>query len=165
MEPEKDSRIEERLLALESEIRTPVEMYNVKNKDMQCATFNLYGTSAQTAGNYTHFLIARNPLQIMWVGVVYAVTNGGACTLDVEKLTGTTAPGSGTSLLATTFDLNGTANTVLTRTGSSLVTTPGVLTLATGNRLSCLIKTGALSALEDLNITVYFKYFGRGDYQ
>lgn len=142
------------------------DAYELENKDTFPLVFNLYGTAAKTAANYTHFYTARNPIDIMWVAVVYGVTNGAACTLDIEKLTGTTAPGSGVSLLGSTFDLNSTANTVVVKEGATLKrTSPTALTLKTGDRLGALIKTGALSALDSLQVTIHFKYSGRGHYR
>ena len=44
--------------------------------------------------------------------LLHAVAAGGASTATNEKLRGTTAVGSGTALLATTWNLNATANTV-----------------------------------------------------
>lgn len=142
------------------------EMFKLENKDTFPLVFNLYGDNAQAAGNYTHFYTARNPIDIMWVAVVYAVTNGAACTLDIEKLTGTTAPGSGTSILSSTFNLNSTANTVVSKEGANLLKASIMgRTLQTGDRLGALIKTGALLNLESLQVTVHFKYSGRGHYR
>ncbi len=42
----------------------------------------------------------------------HAVAAGGASTANVEKMTGTANPSTGTALLATAWDLNATANTV-----------------------------------------------------
>jgi hypothetical protein len=141
-------------------------MFELENKDTFPLVFNLYGTSAQTAGNYTHFYTARNPIDIIWVSVVYAVTNGAACTLDIEKLTGTTAPGLGTTVLASTFDLNTTANTVAMKEGSNLkINSITGRTLKTGDRLGALIKTGALNAIVSLQVSIHFKYSGRGHYR
>jgi hypothetical protein len=57
-------------------------------------------------------------------------------TLQVEKCTGTQAPGSGTNLLTGTMTLAGTANTVVSGT---LIATVASLTLAAGDRLSVVI--------------------------
>lgn len=64
---------------------------------------------------------------------VHAVAAGGVSTLQVVKDTSTAAPGAGTDLLATAFNLNATANTPQTGT---LSTTAADLTLAAGDRLS-----------------------------
>lgn len=57
-------------------------------------------------------------------------------TWTVEKLTGTTAPGSGTALLTGAINLSGTANTVANGT---LIATVASLTFAAGDRLGIVI--------------------------
>lgn len=44
-----------------------------------------------------------------------AETTAGTLTLDVKKCAGTTAPASGTTILSSTFDMKGTANTVVSK--------------------------------------------------
>lgn len=77
---------------------------------------------------------------------------GGASALAMpEKLTGTTAPGSGTALLTAGFDLFGVAaNTVQTGTLSATVAD---YTFAAGDRLGIKL-SGTLTALTGLNIVV-----------
>lgn len=57
-------------------------------------------------------------------------------TLQVEKLTGTTAPGSGTVMLTGTISLSATANTVVAGT---LVTNNATLRVASGDRIGVKI--------------------------
>lgn len=74
-------------------------------------------------------------------------------TLQVTKDTGTQAPGAGTDLLATPFDLTAAASTVQT---ASLTTAAGALDLAAGNRLSVdFSATGA--PLAGVAVTVMLK--------
>lgn len=143
-----------------------VDNYDVWRKDGQMLTHVLFGDEAQDAGNYNHFFISRHPIEIMRVSEVHSVagTDGGAVTLDVERLTGTTASGGGTSILASTFDLKGTANTVVTKEGRNLSTTSQGRILRENERLG-LVLTGTPTGLEDVVVCIYYKYAARGDYR
>jgi hypothetical protein len=83
--------------------------------------------------------VAARAWQVMGAQESHATAgnDAGAVTLQLEKLTGTTAPGSGTALLTDNsnagFNLKGTANTVQTGT---LTGTVGSLQLAVGDRLA-----------------------------
>ena len=79
------------------------------------------------------FFIANRAYQVTAIRQVHSVAAGGASTLQVTKDTGTTAPGAGSDLLSSAFDLNATANTV--QTGALTATTADLL-LAAGDRLS-----------------------------
>lgn len=87
--------------------------------------------------------------------ISYMHTTGSSSgTLTVEKLTGTTAAGSGTALLTGTMDLSTTtvANTVITGTP---IATVASLTLAVGDRLSVKIggsMTGLVGAIATLMV-------------
>lgn len=115
----------------------------------------LAGSSAATSSNYGAFFIANRTYTVMSVVESHATagSDASAVTLQVEKLTGTTAAGSGTNLLATAINLKGTANTVVT---PPLVTS-GVLNLRVGDRLS-LAPTGTLTSLAHVVVTVYLQY-------
>ena len=85
--------------------------------------------------------------------VSYMHTTGSTSgTLQIEKLTGTTAAGSGTVLLTGTIDLSATtvANTVVTGT---LIATVASLTLAAGDRLSVKI-AGTMTSLVGAIVTL-----------
>ena len=114
--------------------------------------YTIFGTNAATATNYSVFFTAPSAMTILGITEVHttAGSDGSAVTLTVEKLTGTTAPGSGTDLLSANFNLKGTANTVQTGTLSSTV---GVVQLAAGNRLA-LKKSGTLTAVANVTITL-----------
>lgn len=120
----------------------------------QAVSVTLSGVAPQTAGNYSSFFIVPYPITISQIQAVYTVTNGGALTLYVEKLTGTNAPGSGTSVQTGTFNLNTTANTNQT---AVLTPTIGVIQLATGDRLG-LVKTGTLTSIANLTVTLILTY-------
>jgi hypothetical protein len=76
------------------------------------------------------------------VSTIFATASSSG-TLTVEKLTGTTAPGSGTVLLTGTLALSGTANTVANGT---LIATVASLTLAIGDRIGIVI-AGTMTSL------------------
>ena len=87
--------------------------------------------------------IADAAYQLVSVSVVWGVAGGAGATVTVEKLTGTTAPGSGTAMLTGALDITATANTV---TAGTLSATVGDLQLATGNRLGVKL-AGVLTGL------------------
>jgi len=122
------------------------------------------GSTAKTIlGTNFPFFTARHPMEVFWVAESHTVlgTDAGAVTLDIEKLTGTTAPGSGTSILATTFDLKGTINTVVQKTGLDLST---ARQLVNGDRL-CLKLAGTTTAVAGCQVTLHCKYLARGHYK
>jgi hypothetical protein len=118
----------------------------------------LPGTTAQTSGNYKVFFTASFPCFVTGITEVHGTANGGACTLQVERLTGTTAAGSGTNLLTTAFDLNATADTTQfggLRGGAKLIAQTG---LNLGDRLALKIASGSVSGIVNLNVTVQLQY-------
>jgi hypothetical protein len=58
------------------------------------------------------FFMASREMEVWDGGQLHAVAAGGASVAQLVKDGGTTAPGAGTDLLATTFNLNATANTL-----------------------------------------------------
>lgn len=134
----------------------------IKRKDGDYIFKSINGDLAQDTDQYGVIFIVRHPIEVLRVDQVHAVasTGGGVVALDVEKLTGTTAPGGGTSILGSTFDLTGTANTVVTRESSDLATDRQFVE---GDRIG-LVDTGTLTSLEDVCVTIYFKRLGQGDY-
>lgn len=83
-----------------------------------------------------------------------AGNDAGAVSCDVKKATGTTAIASGTTVLGSTFDMKGTANTVVTKSRSNggVLSTP-VATLAAGDRLG-LDYTGTITTLAGVCFTI-----------
>lgn len=97
------------------------------------------------------FFIATEGLQIVNIRCVYGVAALSG-TLTIEKLTGTTAPGSGTPVLTGTLDLTTTANTVLSGT---LVGTQATIQLAPGDRLGMRLAgslTGILGTILEIDL-------------
>lgn len=110
----------------------------------------IQGTDAATATNYGVFFIVPFTCTLSSFKEVHqtAGSDGGAVTLTLEKLTGTTAPDSGSVMLASTLSLKATANTVQIGT---LTTTLANRNLAIGDRL-CLKDAGVLTSVA--NVTV-----------
>lgn len=132
-------------------------------RDAFLLSFFLPGADSQTAAKYGVIITAPKAFQVISVIEVHSVagTAGGSVTLDIEKLTGTTAPGSGTSILVTPFNLKSTANTPVTKEGSQLATDR---TFNPGNRLG--VKTaGTLTTLEGVCVTILCRWWGRGQYR
>ena len=115
----------------------------------------LQGAAAATAANYGIFFIAPFACEVVSVREVHttAGTDAGAVTLDIEKLTGTTAPDSGVSVLSATINLKGAANTVQ---APALTGTTANKQLAAGDRL-CLKDAGVLTAVAGVAVTVELK--------
>lgn len=91
--------------------------------------------------------------QVVSIKVAWGVAGGAAATLTPEKLTGTTAPGSGTAMISSPIDLTATANTVVTGTLSS---TTSDLQLAAGDRLGVKL-AGVLTGLVGCAVTIILK--------
>ena len=118
----------------------------------QFVVVNLGGMDANSISGDQCF-IANRAYQVVAVRATWSHVGGSGAAATVEKLTGTTAPGSGTAMLTAAFDLTGTANTVGSGTLSA---TASDLQLAAGNRLGVKL-SGTLTALTGLNVTVYLK--------
>lgn len=122
--------------------------------------FTLPGTSPATAGNYGTFWTAPFPCTVIGFTEVHetAGTNGGAVTLQLERLQGTEAPDSGDALLFTAISLKATANTVqigiLKMDRSDGV---GLVNLSAGNRLA-LKDAGTLTSVAGLSVAVVIQY-------
>ncbi len=71
-------------------------------------------------------------------------------TVDIKKDTGTTAPGSGSTLLTGVITFSGTANTVVTGT---LISTVATLTLAAGDRLTVSF-AGTVGSIVNATVSV-----------
>ena len=111
----------------------------------------------------TVFFTARFPCELLWISECHttAGTGAGSVTLQLEKLTGTQAPGAGANMLNTAFDLKGTANTVVLKGTTDLTVDT---TLAEGDRIA-LKYSGTLTSLVGVQVTLYCKPLGRGLYR
>jgi hypothetical protein len=122
---------------------------------------NFYAAAAAQAVTQTLFIcppaasVASGNLplgtyQVLGCSAVFSTASTSG-TLQIEKATGTTAPGSGTNLLTGTMSLSGTANTVVNGT---VISNPNTLTLNPGDRLNAII-AGTVTNIVDLCIDIY----------
>lgn len=101
------------------------------------------------AANVSLAIPVKFPIRaIRGVGARYTVAGGSGASLDVEKLTGTTAPGSGTTQLTAAIALTGTANTNLNGT---VIASPAAF--AVGDSIG-LVLAGTLTGLVNLMATI-----------
>lgn len=117
-----------------------------------------FGTNAAilTAPSGAVF-VADQDYSLMSVSEVHEAlgTDGGAVTLDVVKCTGTQAAAAGTTMLASTFNLKSTINTVVTkaRAAGGLSATSANRLIKKGDRIA-LNFAGTLTALTGVNVTI-----------
>lgn len=130
----------------------PVAFESLTNKIFYLP-FILPGTTAQTSTNYSSIFIVPQTMVLLGVKEVHAVAGSGG-TLQVQKLTGTTAPGSGTNMLSTTISLTATANTVQTGVLSTVLTD---VQLKAGDRIG-LVLSGTPTNLQNLNVVLQLGY-------
>lgn len=112
----------------------------------------IYGADAATAANYGVFWIVPFECNVTEVREVHQTlgTDAGAVNLNIEKLTGTQALDNGVDVLASTIDLKGTINTVVTGT---LTTTVADKRLTRGDRLA-MNDTGTLTAVANVTVVI-----------
>lgn len=124
---------------------------NIQDKTLY-VSHTVVGTAAATAANYGVFYIVPVACTIVKVQEVHqtAGTDGGAVTVGLEKLSGTEAPGSGDSVLASELSLKATINSVQTGT---LSTTLANRSLIAGDRLA-LEDTGTLTSVANVTVMV-----------
>lgn len=119
-----------------------------------------------TAGDSAIF-IPDADCELLAVSEVHTTlgTDGSAVTLDLERLTGTAAVGSGTSLLSSTFSLKATVDTVVTKSiaNGGLPAALASRLLAEGDRLGMNL-TGTLTAVTGLCLTVWLRRLRRPSY-
>lgn len=139
------------------------DIAEIQRKDLVPITVCIPGTDAATAANYGKFFIALRPYEVAEVAEVHATagSDGSDVTLNIERLQGTEALGSGDEILKTAFNLKGTANTVVTKSGYADLQNR---VLEIGDRLA-LKDAGTLTAVNDVVVTVLLKPLGRGDYR
>lgn len=119
---------------------------------------NLADTSPQTLGNFGAFFVAPFPCTLVKAYERHDTAASNATLgIYVEKLTATTARGSGLNMLASNFDGKSTANTTQSALPSKVVTS-GVLdsVLNTGDAVG-IFPTATPTALKDVVITLVFK--------
>lgn len=104
------------------------------------------------------------PLEILGADCIFKTANGAALTGTITKEIDAQAPGAGVSVLASTFDLNATANTLQTLAAAGVPTTRTrfssianrAVTLNAGEQLSLSLST-AVTSLAGLSIIVWVR--------
>lgn len=146
---------------------------NIIRKEGLILTEVLRDTQPQTAANYTVFFTFYHPLELIAAYATWgtAATGGGSGALQLEKLTGTTAKGSGDTILTTAWDLTATANTPVLKSGTDFnsaaptVATDGLArTQFTAGERIALKSSGTITALKDLTVSLYFRGLNKGHY-
>lgn len=132
-----------------------------------CVSFNAGPNAALlTAPNVTLF-IADTDYSLEEVQEVHETlgTDGSAVTLDVVKCTTTQAAASGTTMLASTFNLKATINTVVTKSRSNggITTTAANRRLLVGNRIA-LKFGGTTTSLTGVCVQLWLKRLRRPSY-
>ena len=163
---EQITALDKRMKAMESLAALPTHYHNGFDSN-QVSWIDVYqkkiyvshtivGTAAATAANYGVFFIVPVACLITKIQEVHQTvgSDGGAVTLTIEKLTGTQALDAGASTLASTIDLKGTINTVVTPTLSATSTSR---TLAAGDRLA-MDDAGTLTAVANVTILIELQY-------
>lgn len=111
--------------------------------------------------------IADTNYELVAVSELHEVlgTDGSAVTLDVVKVTGTDVVASGTTMLATTFNLKATVATVVRKSLSNggLTTTAANRRIASGNRIG-LNFAGTMTAVAGVHVSLWLKPLRRPSY-
>ncbi len=144
----------------ETSFVSPLSINTVQRKDGFYLSFPFLGTAGATAANYDQVFTVRHPMEILRVSECHSTASTSG-TLQIEKLTGTQAPGAGVAIMKTTISTAGAANTVITREGFELTSDRQ---FREGDRIA-LIDGGNLTNLVGLHVTLYCKFLGRGDYR
>lgn len=94
--------------------------------------------------------IAGHPCEVISVREIHSGDGAASSTLDIKKCVGVVAPASGTTVLSSTFALDSTSNTLVSKTpASGLTATLADRKLDTGNVLAIDL-TGTISSLVGL---------------
>jgi hypothetical protein len=128
------------------QIMEPVNFYAAAAANSVTQTLFICPPAASAASGFP----PQGTYQVVGASLVFSTASSSG-TVQIEKATGTTAPGSGTALLTGTMSTAGTANTVVNGT---VVSNPNTLTLNPGDRLNVVIG-GTQTGLVDLCVDVY----------
>ena len=135
-----------------------IDITSVRNKDPEVITHNLPGSEPATAANYGVFYTAHFPCEVAEFSTCWETASSSG-TLQLERLTGTTAPGSGDLILSSVISTAGAANTMVY--GTLAVGT--VRQLERGNRLA-IRDGGTLTSSVGLSTTTLLFPLGKGHY-
>jgi len=140
-----------------------IDFQELINKDGYYFTAKVQGTSATTSGNYGIFATVRYPIQIIRIDERHEVagSDGSAVTLDVVVVNNGSAVSTGASLLASTFNLKATADTLQIKDKRNLSNNRFV----EPNQSIALKTSGTLTAVAGVSVTVYYQPYARGSYK
>ncbi len=111
-----------------------------------------YDTTAAAALPTSTIFTAPVACVVTSVKAIWGIASGATSTVGVYKATGTTAAGTGGTLILTAaLDMSTTAATVNT---PALSATAADYTLAAGDRLSVAVASGSATASANVNFTV-----------
>lgn len=144
-------------------LKEEIDYQNLINKDVM--SFNVWvpGTSAATSTNYGRFITLKQPIQILRIQEIHetAGSDAGAVTLDVVVVSNGSAISTGTSLLASTFNLKSTADTLVTKQKRDL---SSARTIAPTQSIA-LKTSGTLTAVAGVMVTVFYQFYAKGSYK
>lgn len=149
---------------IDSKIKQSMDFQELTNKDGYYFTVYVGGTAGATSGNYGRFATVRYPIQILRIDEIHEVlgTDAGAVTLDVVVVPNGSAISAGTSLLASTFSLKSTINTLQIKEKRNLST---AVRMVEPNQSLALKTSGTLTAVAGVCVTVYYKPYAKGSYK
>jgi hypothetical protein len=131
-----------------------VDYQNLINRD-HVINVVVGGTLAATSADYGVFFTAAWPCIFVGATEVHSTAGSLTPTLQVEKLVGTTATGSGINLLSVPFNLAATANTVQTASRAKIINAN--FNLAKGDRMG-LSLSGTPTTLANVVVMILLKY-------
>jgi len=140
-----------------------LEFKDILNKDPFIIPFSIQGTGAATTANYGVICVMPFKCELIQVQESHEVlgTDGGAVTLQIERLQGTEAPAAGDDLLVTAINLKGTINTVVT---PALTATKTNRIFNKGDRVA-LKDSGTLTAVAGISGSLVFVPIGQGHHR
>lgn len=154
---------------MDQAIPNSLDFKKITNKDSYFQAVTIFGTQAQTAGNYGYIFTARTyGLEIIGISEKHEVagTDVGAVTLDVRKVPNGVAIASGTTLLlaGATFNLKATANTTVYKEGKDLSLLNDSRIIKPFDSVGVVV-SGTLTSLQGVCVTVYYRWANRGSYR
>jgi hypothetical protein len=139
-----------------------MEYQDLYNKEGNYITVNIPGTSAATAANYGILFVANYGIEIVSVSERHETAGSDATdVLDVIKVDKDSAISTGTSILASTFNLKSTINTLVTKQGIGLSSAR----ILKPNQLLALKPSATLTSVAGVHVTIYFKRANYGSYR
>lgn len=140
-----------------------VDFKDLQNRN-EFLNINLMGFQGQTSNNWGVIFTAPYACNIIGATEVHqtAESTSTTMTVQIEKLTGTQASGSGTSLLLNPFNLKAAANTIQTGilNTTSVKTSKNVFNFQIGDRIGLVLTTtgSASNTLVGVNIIIRLQY-------